>query len=422
MDVRLANCRVLIALTAAVCLAHKAYAQNEFSTKSEALKRHVVAILDDDNTYLGSGASLSAEGLVVTAKHILEVDVANQTAPNYMPTVNLVSHRETGARLAHLVAVHPYLDIALLDSPRGKPIPPLLIGKSSDMSVLDSDSWYVIGHPSGVTLNQKFFKTENGEWAGIQIQNGLFEIPTGLDTGMSGGPFIVQDRILGVVSNAYGSSAFVMPIEPALSFFSLLGFQSDGNGILEKKDHVGELTSKIHRYEEILGEIQVDRRWMCELSYSSREEGSNDSIPHKISMSVFSEKLLSSQPDLNARIVIKSNVTALSANIQANQQRWEIGEHTYYITEDSQTFEFKGFTTNLEQKVNELKDSSLKLQDLKFMFLVSDIWARDDTLIRVPFAERAYCCSFANISDELVVGDDSRELLKHEAEQCVVDE
>lgn len=293
----LAKAALVFATLSYALITLPAQAQDNDSPRAEELKRHVVAIYDQDGKLLGAGASVSATGLVITAKHILEQRISGSRGRNYHMTVDIRARRDTETRSARLVATHPHMDIAILNAPEGNLIQPLLLGSPEPGTNPD---WYAIGHPRGINAStQKYFETQSGDWSSVEVKGGLFVLPQGFDTGMSGGPLIMGDRIVGVVSHA-ADKTYIAPVSEALAFFDLLGFPTSETGFMNQEDHIGQLAGKVQRYERILSDIQIDRRWTCQLE-TAWDDGPAR-LPSLLRLKVENDKRLASQPDMNARL------------------------------------------------------------------------------------------------------------------------
>lgn len=358
-------------------------AQDEI-TRSELLKRHIVAIYSDNGELLGSGASVSATGLILTAKHILEQRVSGLRALSYRMSVNIRSQRDAKFRSARLVATHPHMDLAILSAPQGELIPPLLIATTA--TVVDED-WFAIGHPKRTGAHsQELFVARSGQWSSVQLNDGWYVIDEGFDTGMSGGPVIVGDRIVGIVGHA-STRTFVVPIHESLDFFDLLGFSTSEGGAMRQQDHVGILAGKVQNYEKILSDIQVDRRWTCTLNTNWSQ--ALDSIPSELTLILRGEKRLRSQPDLSARIGMDMKAEILATG----QQPFEVkGDGVEWVNADSNEVKFENIVSDLKYGVQGENYDLVSLDNLNFRFSISRI--SGDGFIRDNPKPYTICCSF----------------------------
>lgn len=384
--------RVVVGLWVAATLV---FAQATLAqTEADVLKRHVVAIYDEDGRLLGSGASVSATGLILTAKHILEQRVAGST-PSYRMSVQVRAQRDTERRAARLVATHPHMDIAILDAPEGALIPPLLVSAPEN---LNKGNWYAIGHPIGRTnerLNPTLFFTMSGAWSQVEQRGGLYVMPgPPFDTGMSGGPVILDDRIVGVVSFA-AQKGHVAPISVALDYFSLLGFSTSDSGLFERSDHVGRLAAKIDTYEKILMDIQADRRWVCALD-ATWPENAAGGMPQTLGLTLRSERKLPSQPDINAQLRMSVSAKVATAG-QPPTEFIGLDGGTTYITASNPVAGFTTIGQALDYAIGQNVDrSTAQLGALDFLIAVSGI--SGDFIRTSGMPGYAICCTF-NFSD-----------------------
>ncbi len=305
------------------------------TSSAERLKQHVVAIFDESNNLLGSGAVVSTQGLILTAKHILEFNVVGQEAPAYRLSVKVKTNKDTEFRNAILVATHPHMDIALIHSPGGSRIPPIFVG---DVPKSASASWFAIGHPKGIGSNSpKLFDSKSGNWSSLQNDHGRIKLGVAVDTGMSGGPLIVENKIVGVVSHTQTTNAIIEPVKPALDHLRLLGFSANKQGLIIISDHVGRLAEKIEDYERILSEIQIDVQWMCQIT-GIWPTTAVQTLPREIELRIVNKKRLRSQPDMFARVEVDfqtyvrpSGASSKVKLTKKNDYEWVKGKTNYAI-------------------------------------------------------------------------------------------
>lgn len=302
---------------------------------AERLKQHVVAIYDENNRLLGSGAVVSTQGLILTAKHILEFNVEGQDAPAYRLSVKVRTNKDTELRNAALVATHPHMDIALIHSPGGSRIPPIFVG---DVPKSASSKWFAIGHPRGINdVSARLFDSKSGDWSSLQNDHGRIKLGIAVDTGMSGGPLIVENKIVGVVSHTQTTNAIIEPVKPALDHLRLLGFSANKQGLIIISDHVGRLAGKIEDYERILSEIQIDVQWMCQIT-GTWPATAMQTLPGEIELRIVNKKRLRSQPDMYARVevnfqtYVQPNGAASKVKLtKKNDYEWVKGKTNYAI-------------------------------------------------------------------------------------------
>lgn len=380
---------LLLALTAGGAAAQPADAQS----RADSLKRHIVAIYDGDGALLGSGASISATGLILTAKHILEQKIGG-SAPGYRMSVQVAARRDTEKRTARLVATHPHIDIAILDAPEGTLIPPLFVGGPQEDAA--GATWYSIGHPIGRTndrRNPTMFHTMSGAWSDVDQRDGFYVMPgPPFDTGMSGGPVILGDRIVGVVSFA-AQKAHVVPVSVALDYLDLVGFSISDSGLIERKDHVGKLAGKIDGYETILLDIQTDRRWICGLE-AAWDPAAPGGLPETLDLTMRSERRLPSQPDLNAQLSLVLDAEVLSEGAPPHPVAG-LSAGTKYITRRNAAARFENVIEGptIDYKLgNAIDTASARLGKVDFRVTVSGI--SGDFISNRPIDDYTLCCTF----------------------------
>ena len=148
---------------------------------------------------LGSGFLISADGLVMTASHV--VQVADEVAVRFV----------TGAVVkARVVASAPSMDVALIrveQVPDG--IVPVVLGDSDTTQV--GDRVFVVGAPFGIShsLSVGYVsarRTPNNLFGGLE-QVELLQTDTAINQGNSGGPmFNMRGEAIGIVSHILSTS------------------------------------------------------------------------------------------------------------------------------------------------------------------------------------------------------------------------
>lgn len=148
---------------------------------------------------LGSGFLISADGLVMTASHV--VQVADEVAVRFV----------TGAVVkARVVASAPSMDVALIrveQVPDG--IVPVVLGDSDATQV--GDRVFVVGAPFGIShsLSVGYVsarRTPNNLFGGLE-QVELLQTDTAINQGNSGGPmFNMRGEAIGIVSHILSTS------------------------------------------------------------------------------------------------------------------------------------------------------------------------------------------------------------------------
>jgi len=289
-----------------------AWAQPGNQPEPRGLVRHVVAIYDkdDDHKLLGSGAVVSTTGLILTAKHILALEkLEHQSVPNLRVAVQVRAESNTALHPAELVAVHPIYDVAILKVDWPLKVVPLYVG-SRDLD--ETWSWTAIGHNAGAASPQLFFE-KSGTSSELTVRAGRWVIDRFVATGMSGGPLIVGNTIIGVISFA-DNSAYIDPVTPALAYFNLLGVLSrplEGDpkrrAFSDWEDHIGTLAMKVRDYEALLDRIQIDHQWYCRLERRGAGAGAGDE--GNMVLVIGHRKRMNFQPEFEARLSLELRAT-----------------------------------------------------------------------------------------------------------------
>jgi hypothetical protein len=231
------------------------------------LKSHVVELQDWSGNLLGAGIALNQQGLILTAKHVvLDNQVSDQKISLYFAEAKVVFHDfPRDSYNADLVAVHPFLDLAVLQA-KGKFQAPFATEIEEDPASLDGckgESVTIIGHVQSPreTYVEDRAQIDEVDRQGYLILNRL------VPTGTSGGPVFLGQRVIGVVSNtgSFGKS-YIVPISRAVNYLSQSG--------ITIKDHaaqifnLADLGPKVETLSSIIDDIERDFIWEAELSRS----------------------------------------------------------------------------------------------------------------------------------------------------------
>jgi Trypsin-like peptidase domain len=271
-----------------------------FGEQVSDLKQYVVEIRTQDKTLIGTGTVISFTGLILTARHVLyDGKEAGSQSPNYLATVLVSFVGTTDLEPADLIAVHPYLDIAVLQlrSATRTPIPakmetsPKTLGESAGKQVA------VIGHV-----------IETGELDQVLSANinsvdrhGHIILNQSVRTGTSGGPVFMGDKLIGVVRNTGVNSTTVVPIARAIEYLSLVGVFFSENGAERRTGDIAGLAAKVQRYETTLGQIERDLSWTADMS---EEDSPPPDTEAKLQLTISFQRKLRIQPPLEAIIKI----------------------------------------------------------------------------------------------------------------------
>lgn len=271
-------------------------------------KNRVVEIYDQNKRLIGTGTSISFSGLILTAKHVLEDrSEGGARSPNYLLKVLIRRYQQANYEDAELLAVHPYMDLAILVKRGGKPIPPVPIGGNKGLQ--SQAPVKIIGHRQGQNDNE-LYKVVEATIDEID-RHGHIILGRGVDSGTSGGPAIHQDRLIGVVRNSTIDRTTVVPVQPAWDYFNLMGVVLTEKGLAKKTDHIAVLASRAGIYEEILMDIQLDVNWFAEMRPIRNEGDAPNQFPKNVALKIWYQKKLSTQPNFDT--VVSLEVTPVFA-------------------------------------------------------------------------------------------------------------
>lgn len=367
-------------------------------------KEFVVEIYNQNKQLIGTGTSISFSGLILTAKHVLEDrSEGGSRSPNYLLKVIIRRYQRADYEPAELLAVHPYMDLAVLLNRFGKPIPPLAISGLKELK--QHDSVKIIGHRMGQT-DEELYKVIA---AGIDEidRNGHIIIGRGVDRGTSGGPAIYQDRLIGVVRNSTIDRTTVVPVQPAWGYFNLMGIELTEEGLAIKTNNIGELASRAGKYEAILLDIQMDVNWIAEMRPIRGEGDDPTSFPKDVALRVWYEKKLSTQPSFDT--LISLDVTPVFSGQSFKSLPLEERKtfpHSGWLLADKGVLELINIGKDIEVAAQQhYSHIGIKRKD----FIGFDIAGQIDSIqgqgfVRIP--EKRYVCFSLRL-------DDNSELLQN---------
>ena len=259
-------------------------------TFGQSLKDYTVEIRTQDEKLIGCGTSISFSGLILTAKHVLEDGtVSGGKSPNYRLSVLIGRHQDTGLEPAKILAVHPFLDLAILELQSERPIPAMQVGDPAELAV--GDEVIVIGHDIDYA---ELYRLKPGSVDEV-ARNGKIVISRNAPRGTSGGPVIKGDKLVAVVESTTIDQITVVPFgEQARDYFELVGITIEG-GFASRSDSIAKLANRARTYEALLLDAQQDVAWFAEVR--SVENPATD-----LSIELSYRKRLSMQPDFWATI------------------------------------------------------------------------------------------------------------------------
>ena len=167
---------------------------------------------------------------------------------------------------ADLVAVHPFLDIAVLQA-KGRFQAPFATEIEEDPANLDGckgKSVTIIGH---VQSPRETYVEDQAQIDEVDRQ-GYLILNRYVPTGTSGGPVFLGQRVIGVVSNTgnFGKS-YIVPISRAVNYLSQSGITIKDHAV--QYFNLADLGPKVETLSSIVDDLQRDFIWEAELSRSN---------------------------------------------------------------------------------------------------------------------------------------------------------
>ncbi len=226
----------------------------------------VVQIYSTDGSPLGSGAIVSYSGLILTAKHVLadpEVAAAGGNSYRVKVKVGLHGQGSNPPMKAELIALHPYLDLAILKLRGGDrlvfPAVPVMTGASD---IENAAQTVLAGHRKGAggkVLDTRTAKIANRDRHGHMLADKKIE------SSMIGGPAVVGSKVLGVTIASLDNATVVTPVSAALAQFKRFGIAFSEKGLAKQENSISHLESRIKLFESLLNDIQFDVDWSAKI-------------------------------------------------------------------------------------------------------------------------------------------------------------
>jgi len=257
---------------------------------AQTLKDKVFEIYTDDKKLIGAGTAISFSGLILTAKHILEdTNVGGNRNSNYLLSVNVQKRGSTKFVPARVIAVHPFLDMGVLEVGSVLEISAMEIGEPNGLT--EGINVTLIGHD--VDTNERHLaKTGNIDEIS---RNGKIVLGRGVPRGFSGGPVILDNKLIAVIEHTTIDQTTAVPLgQQARDYFELVGISITGRGAA-RTDSIAKLAKRARHYEALLLDAQQDVEWIVDVSPSGNP-GS------EFSLGLRYQKRLTLQPDFQALI------------------------------------------------------------------------------------------------------------------------
>jgi hypothetical protein len=280
---------LILGLTAIFLAAVRAESQ-----EADDPDQYVVQVLDQDQKLIGTGTVVSLSGLALTAKHILR-DTTETGASNFYATVLVRFKNSAVFDPADVVTIHPFLDIAVLQI-RGRSRPAMKVRLKTD-GLSKGQDVTLIGHvlANGMLNDERSAKIDQ------LARHGHIVVSRGVREGTSGGPAIVDGRLIGIIRNTREDDrSTVVPIGLAVDYLRLMGIVFSEDGFARKADDITLLASRVTDYERILSDIQQDVSWKASVSRRPVQRGGQANLELAISF----ERKLEAQPLFDGKVTI----------------------------------------------------------------------------------------------------------------------
>lgn len=289
--------RSLTALIACVLLLAMPYrvdAQQDYSAS-------VVEIYDLNKNLLGAGTVVSFSGLVLTARHVLELPKIS----TLRLAVNVSFKDDMSLLRAELVTAHPYLDLAILKIVGAEvsawiPLPVML----ENEGVVKNDEVLLIGHKQ----NTNELYIERKGLIDDADKSGHIQIGRPVDRGASGGPAIKDGKVLGVIVRSdFLDKTIVTPVWAARDYFMIVGVAFLGNGYAKEQNTTATLIKRVENYEAVFTDILLDLDWSARFKLDSAENADGD---QRGDLWIGFSRKLRAQPKVDAHVLLAGGTTS----------------------------------------------------------------------------------------------------------------
>ena len=312
----------------------------------------IVEIYNLDKKLLGTGTIVSFSGLVLTAKHVLELPKTS----TLRLTINVGIKNDTKLLDAELIAAHPYLDLAILKIVGGEvsawPAIPVILDKKD---VNANETIQLIGHKqSSEELHiERLAPIDNLDYSGhIQIGRRV-------DRGTSGGPAIYDGKVLGViVESDFLEKTIVTPIWAARDYLEIVGVEFLGEGFAREQSTTATLIRRVASYEAVFTDILLDLDWSARLKLDDADNGDGDRVGD---LWIGFARKLRAQPMMNARLLLAAGTT-LGEGGNASQKIFILSK---WIEPPARSVRFEQIHRELQRIAPGADTSKLDYLDLK---------------------------------------------------------
>ena len=269
-----------------------------------------VLIYGLDGEPKGAGVLVSPTGTVLTARHVvdhLRVEDAATGLVYYRLKTQLRRAQDTSRVDARLIALHPYLDVAVLQAEFASDIVALKIAAAPPTQ---NAPVVLTGHrlPAETRL---LFNQTSGAIKDLD-RSGLIVINTNVPQGYSGGPLVKDGELLGLIRSVdpMAVETFVLPVPAFASALAAMGVALEPgsyakqtgkalaaaqNEIRALRKELDDVAAKMDRLQDLYEESQTEVSWIARLQV---EEAQSAGEPPKMSLELTYEKARTNQPDL----------------------------------------------------------------------------------------------------------------------------
>jgi len=295
----------------------------------------VVAIYSQDTKQLlGAGSIVGPEGLIVTAKHVI-ID-RNVTSQDYLLSVFFQLRGSGDYHRADLIAIHPYLDVAILmakvSTSVSESLFPFQIG-----DVNKEDPVSMMGHKKDD--ENELHKSVPGLVS--QVRNGYMVIGSGVNEGFSGGPVVHESRLVGVIRSTTAFETHAVSIKDCIRYFRMVGVVFEVDGYAEFKDYIKEISV----LKASVLDLQTEVNWFARLI--PKKENENSEFPRRFVLEISYTKS-QFQPKFGGRVTLRAVPVFDNENywaLKKKDRKGFTGDRVFF--EDSQKASFDQITPQI---------------------------------------------------------------------------
>src|SRR5262249_53574379 len=121
-----------------------------------------------------------------------------------------------------------------------------------------------------------------------------------VNKGTSGGPAIVDGRLVGVIRSSGDDSSTIVPVSLAIDYLRLVGVVFFEEGLARRSDDISVLASRVQEYDRLLHEIQLDVAWTAGFMRPSQQGGN----PQSSELLIAFDRKLEAQPQFKAKLTL----------------------------------------------------------------------------------------------------------------------